>query len=169
MRPRDQILGLMEDPQRAGHWKTYGLVYGQVQSGKTANYTGVICKAIDAGYRVVIVLTSQHESLRHQTQERLDREFLGFNTKFTRSSEADSSMIIGVGALGLKSPDFICQAVTTRDKDFTAGQLQGTPVNIHEVRILVVAKKNKRILENLTDWLDQFDDPAAPSGTFLCC
>ena len=134
-------------------------MYGQVQSGKTANYTGVICKAIDAGYRVVIVLTSQHESLRHQTQERLDREFLGFNTKFTRSSDADSSKIIGVGALGLKSPDIICQAITTRDKDFTAGQLQGTPVNIHEVRILVVAKKNKRILENLKDWLDQFGDP----------
>ena len=80
----DQILGLMENPVRAGQWKNYGLVYGQVQSGKTANYTGVICKAIDAGYRVVVVLTSQHESLRHQTQERLDREFLGFNSKFTR-------------------------------------------------------------------------------------
>jgi hypothetical protein len=155
----DQILGLMENPLRPGHWKNYGLVYGQVQSGKTANYTGVICKAIDAGYRVVVVLTSQHESLRHQTQERLDREFLGFNSKFTRSSDAESSMIIGVGALGLKSPDVICQAITTRDKDFTAGQLQGTPVNIREVRILVVAKKNKRILENLTDWLAQFSDP----------
>ena len=156
----DQILGLMEDPRRAGQWRTYGLVYGQVQSGKTANYTGVICKAIDAGYRVVVVLTSQHESLRHQTQERLDREFLGFNSKFTRSSDAESSMIIGVGALGLKSPDVLCQAVTTRDKDFTAGQLQGTPVNIHDVRILVVAKKNKRILENLREWLNQFSDPA---------
>ena len=156
----DQILGLMEDPQRAGGWRTYGLVYGQVQSGKTANYTGVTCKAIDAGYRVVVVLTSQHESLRHQTQERLDREFLGFNSKFTRSSDAESSMIIGVGALGLKSPDIICQAITTRDKDFTAGQLQGTPVNIHDVRILVVAKKNKRILENLGEWLSQFSRPA---------
>jgi hypothetical protein len=156
----DQILGLLEDPRRAGHWKTYGMVYGQVQSGKTANYTGVICKAVDAGYRVIIVLTSQHESLRHQTQERLDREFLGFNTKFTRSSDAHSSKIVGVGALGLRSPDVICQAVTTRDKDFTVDQLQGTPVNIREVRILVVAKKNARILTNLTDWLAQSDNAA---------
>jgi len=153
----DQILELMENPQRIGHWKTYGMVHGQVQSGKTANYTGVICKAVDAGYRVIIVLTSQHESLRHQTQERLDREFLGFNTKFTRSSDADSSKIIGVGALGLKSPEAICQAITTRDKDFTVGQLQGTPVNIREVRILVVAKKNARILNNLKAWLRQSD------------
>jgi hypothetical protein len=156
----DQILGLMEDPQRAGPWKNYGMIYGQVQSGKTANYTGVICKAIDAGYRVIVVLTSQHESLRHQTQERLDREFLGFNTKFTRSSDVHSSKIIGVGALGLKSPDVICQAVTTRDTDFTADQLQGTPVNINEVRILVVAKKNARILNNLKQWLDQSDKSA---------
>jgi Z1 domain len=153
----DQILELMEDPHRIGHWKTYGMVHGQVQSGKTANYTGVICKAVDAGYRVIIVLTSQHESLRHQTQERLDREFLGFNTKFTRSSDVDSSKIIGVGALGLKSPDAICQAITTRDKDFTVGQLQGTPVNIREVRVLVVAKKNARILNNLRAWLGQSD------------
>jgi hypothetical protein len=156
----EQILGLMEDPHRSGLWSTYGLVYGQVQSGKTASYTGVICKAIDAGYRVVVVLTSQHESLRHQTQARLDREFLGFNSKFTRSSDAESSMIIGVGALGLKSPDVICQAITTLDKDFTAGQLKGTPVNIHEVRILVVAKKNGPILDNLAKWLDQFSGPA---------
>src|SRR5690606_15280787 len=41
----DRILGLLEDPHRAGEWRTYGMVYGQVQSGKTANYTGVICKA----------------------------------------------------------------------------------------------------------------------------
>jgi Z1 domain len=156
----DQIVGLMEDPRRPGSWSTYGLVYGQVQSGKTANYTGVICKAVDAGYRVVVVLTSQHESLRHQTQERLDREFLGFNSKFTRSSDADSSMIIGVGALGLKSPEFICQAITTRDRDFTAAQFEGTPVNIHDVRILVVAKKNKKILENLADWLRAASRPS---------
>ncbi|HEX3965266.1 MAG TPA: Z1 domain-containing protein [Trebonia sp.] len=156
----DQILGLMEDPHRVGSWSTYGLVYGQVQSGKTASYTGVICKAIDAGYRAVVVLTSQHESLRHQTQERLDREFLGFNSKLTRSSHADTSLI-GVGALGLKRPDVICQAITTRDKDFTVGQLQGTPVNMHDVRIIVVAKKNSRILNNLAEWLDQF----GPTGT----
>lgn len=152
----DQILGLMEDPQRVGEWKTYGLVYGQVQSGKTASYTGVIGKAVDAGYQVVIVLTSQHESLRHQTQARLDKEFLGFNSKFSRNPSADSSVIIGVGALGLRAPDTPCMPVTTRDSDFTSAQFQGTPVNIHEVRILVVAKKNKRILDNLKDWLSNF-------------
>lgn len=151
-----QILSLMEDPSRPGSWKTYGLVYGQVQSGKTASYTGVISKAVDAGYQVVIVLTSQHESLRHQTQARLDSEFLGFNTKFTRKPTGDSSVNIGVGAMGLKSPDALCMPATTRDSDFTSAQFQGTPINVHEVRVLVVAKKNSRILRNIKDWLSNF-------------
>ncbi|GAA3896621.1 Z1 domain-containing protein [Streptomyces lacrimifluminis] len=151
----DQILELLEDPARAGTWKTYGMVYGQVQSGKTASYTGLICKAADAGYQVTIVLTSQHESLRHQTQARLDKEFLGFNSKLSRNPDSDSSVIIGVGTLGMKKPN-ICQPVTTQVSDFTAAQFQGTPININEVSILVVAKKNARILENLQDWLSNF-------------
>jgi hypothetical protein len=159
----DQILGLLEDPQRAGDWKTYGMVYGQVQSGKTASYTGVVCKAMDAGYRVILVLTSQHESLRHQTQERLDREFLGFNTKFTSRADFENSKDIGVGALGLPKPDAKCQALTTRDKDFTAAQLNGTAIDINDVPILVVAKKNARVLNNLIAWLDQFS--RQPDGT----
>ncbi|MGW0589044.1 Z1 domain-containing protein [Streptosporangium sp. NPDC002607] len=162
----DQILGLMENPARSGSWKTYGMVYGQVQSGKTANYTGVICKAVDSGYRVVVVLTSQHESLRHQTQARLDKEFLGFNTKFTRDPDAESSKKIGVGALGLKSPAATCQAVTTRDSDFTAAQFQGSAVNVPETRILVVAKKNARILNNLKAWLGNFAE-LQPDGSRL--
>lgn len=40
-----------------------GLVIGDVQSGKTATYGGLICKAADAGYKVVILLTGITESL----------------------------------------------------------------------------------------------------------
>ena len=50
---------------------------GYVQSGKTANFTGVIAKAIDAGYRLVIVLTGTIEILRAQTQRRIDMELMG--------------------------------------------------------------------------------------------
>ena len=48
-----------------------------MQSGKTANFTGVIAKAIDAGYRLVIVLTGTIDILREQTQRRLDMELVG--------------------------------------------------------------------------------------------
>ncbi len=41
----DHILGLLEDPLREGNWDRRGLVVGHVQSGKTGNYSGLICKA----------------------------------------------------------------------------------------------------------------------------
>src|SRR5699024_11265008 len=53
------------------------LAVGYVQSGKTANFAGSIAKAIDAGYKLIIVLTGTIELLRKQTQKRLDKELVG--------------------------------------------------------------------------------------------
>ena len=77
----DRILELLENPLRDGEWDRRGMVVGQVQSGKTSNYTGLICKAADAGYKLIIVLAGMHKSLRSQTQIRLDEGFLGFDTR----------------------------------------------------------------------------------------
>ena len=68
----------IEDPEREGPWDRRGLVVGHVQFGKTANYAGLICKAVDAGYKLIIVLAGMHNALRQQTQRRLDRDFLGY-------------------------------------------------------------------------------------------
>ena len=68
----EDILGRLENPERPGPWDRRGLVVGQVQSGKTNNYIGLINKAIDAGYKFVIVLAGLHDSLRVQTQYRVD-------------------------------------------------------------------------------------------------
>ena len=51
-----------------------GLVLGYVQSGKTTNFTAVIAKAADAGYRFFIVLSGVHDALRQQTQDRLNAQ-----------------------------------------------------------------------------------------------
>jgi hypothetical protein len=56
-----------------------GLVLGYVQSGKTANYSAVAAKAIDAGYRFVVVLAGIHNNLRYQTEARLKEEIVGPN------------------------------------------------------------------------------------------
>lgn len=72
-----EIVGRLADPTAANPYSTRGIVVGYVQSGKTTNFTAVIAKAIDAGYRMVIVLTGMHEALRRQTQRRLDMELLG--------------------------------------------------------------------------------------------
>ncbi len=58
----DGILGLLEDPKREGAWDRRGLVVGHVQSGKTGNYSGLVCKAADAGYKIIIVLAGMHNN-----------------------------------------------------------------------------------------------------------
>ncbi|MCV5360486.1 hypothetical protein OFM87_32545, partial [Escherichia coli] len=65
-RSTDRVLGLLEQPGREGRWDRRGLVVGHVQSGKTSHYTGLICKAADAGYKIIIVLAGLHNNLRSQ-------------------------------------------------------------------------------------------------------
>ena len=66
----NEIVSLLEDPNQH-QFCCRGLVVGHVQSGKTANMTAVIAKALDAGYNTVIVLAGLTNKLRFQTQERL--------------------------------------------------------------------------------------------------
>lgn len=73
----DGVVGRLADPTWEKPYQAKGLVVGYVQSGKTANFTGVVAKAVDAGYRLVIVLTGTVELLRQQTQRRLDMELVG--------------------------------------------------------------------------------------------
>src|SRR3546814_15361233 len=89
-----RILGHLQDPTSEGSWNRRGLVIGHVQSGKTANYTGVIAKAADAGYKFIIVCAGIHSNLRRQTQERIDEAFIG------RSSDPEHRITIGVGLNG---------------------------------------------------------------------
>ena len=75
----DQTLSHLNSPAQQGQWDRRGMVVGHVQSGKTSNYIGLICKAADAGYKVIIVLTGFHNSLRTQTQIRLEEGFIGYD------------------------------------------------------------------------------------------
>ena len=69
----DTLTDLLGDPTRDVAYSRRGLIIGDVQSGKTANYTGLICKATDAGYKVIVLLTGVIEKLRQQTQQRIFR------------------------------------------------------------------------------------------------
>lgn len=48
-----------------------GLVVGDIQSGKTANMTGLIANAADSGFNYFIILSGMIESLRKQTSQRI--------------------------------------------------------------------------------------------------
>lgn len=72
-----KVIERLTDPERKEARQSKGLVVGYVQSGKTANFTGVVARAVDAGYRLIVVLTGTVEMLRQQTQRRLDFELVG--------------------------------------------------------------------------------------------
>ena len=94
----DEILKRLESPRRAGSWDRRGMVVGNVQSGKTSNYTGLISKAVDAGYKIVIVLAGLNNDLRSQTQGRIDKGFIGRDTRKKESYNQTSSKI-GAGLI----------------------------------------------------------------------
>ena len=146
----DKIVGLFEEPDRPGAWSRRGLVVGHVQSGKTANYTGVICKAADYGYRFIVLLTGIQENLRVQTQERIEDGFIGLNSEAGGSIDT-SKAIAGVGKFGL---DRRPMSLTSRDSDFSISRAK-LPVPLQAVKepVILVMKKNGHILRNLTEWL----------------
>lgn len=91
----DNILDYSGDPETPGCWARKGLVMGNVQSGKTENYIGLINKAIDCGYKTIILLGGHLNELRRQTQERVDEGVLGRRSKHLLKNEAPAP--IGVG------------------------------------------------------------------------
>ncbi|WP_312548682.1 Z1 domain-containing protein [Massilia sp.] len=148
----DGILTECGNPAREGSWAIRGLVMGDVQSGKTASYSGLIAKAADAGYRVVVLLTGVIEDLRRQTQERLDLGFVGRDSSKVLDRNRHNEPI-GAGINRKRSANVL----TSVTRDFltnNAQVLNGIPLaNISEP-ILFVMKKNKAPLENLVGWLD---------------
>lgn len=146
----DNILGLSEDPNKLGDWTRRGMVVGHVQSGKTANYLGLITKAADAGYKVFIIIAGITDNLRKQTQRRVEESFVGYDTSNDKKSP------IGVGRFNAplnKRPVIL----TTAEKDFNkqiASQVFA-PIQTISTPLVFVIKKNARTLENLIDWLKQ--------------
>lgn len=148
----DDILGKLEDPSRPGAWDRRGMVVGQVQSGKTANYTGLICKAADAGYKFIVVLTGLHNSLRSQTQQRLDEGFLGLDSRTTVGATQIRSRAVGVGA-GRQHPAVSTLTSSNENGDFSRAVASTVKARIGEVPVLVVIKKNQSVLKNLIEWV----------------
>ena len=155
----DKILRRIEDPRRPGRWHRTGLVVGQVQSGKTGNYIGLACKAADAGYRLIVILAGIHNSLRSQTQLRVDEGLLGFDTQYqTRYDGEQHGSRIGAGALPGAQRLPIGSLTTSNEKgDFGAGVAKNTSQPIGGSPTILVVKKHVSILEYLRRWVIQVE------------
>jgi hypothetical protein len=145
----DEVLDLCGNPLDGNYGAVRGMVMGNVQSGKTTNYSALICKAADAGYRVIILLAGITNSLRAQTQERLDETFIGKVSMF--GAAAQQSLPIQNYATTRRIPSY----GTTRVSDFSSGK-DGIYFGLsgHQEPMIFVTKKNKAILERLATWIE---------------
>lgn len=137
------ILDGMGDPAKPGH--TAGLLMGDVQAGKTLTYTGICHKAADAGYRFIIVLTGTTNTLRVQTQNRLNADLVGqvTDSKGCQRLTRDGKSI------------FDWNQLTTSAFDFTVAKVDSQiAIDNPKLVTLAVTKKNARVLEHLLDWLE---------------
>ena len=129
--------------------KKRGMVMGDVQAGKTANYLGLINLACDFGYRVIVLLAGLTNSLREQTQERVDMGFIG-----AYSNSIGSGMIKFIG-VGEAAHQYYAIPLTNADWDFKKFIQKSTNSQAMDFNkpVILVVKKNASILKSVHDWL----------------
>lgn len=108
---------------------TRGLVVGHVQSGKTANFTAVTAKAADIGYRIFVILSGMTNSLRQQTQRRMERELISQNPdRWHRLTQEEEDFV--------KPPVRAASLLASDDQ-----------------KLIAITKKNSVRLRKFVDWL----------------
>lgn len=138
------IIQMLGCPLKGCNNHRRGLLIGDVQSGKTASYTAILNRAVDVGYDVIVLLAGSLENLRRQTQERIDKELVGF----TLDPEDNKSMIsVGVG--DYYKIDNHLRVQTTTKKDFTSRTRETIESKIQKDTLLYITKKNVNTLEEI--------------------
>jgi hypothetical protein len=162
----DKILDKCVNPKKKGSWDRRGMVVGHVQSGKTSNYVGLINKATDAGYKVIIIIAGTISSLRRQTQERIDSGYIGRNSSaFIREKE---NKIVGVGNYTVNTDIYSLTSAYYKsgdEGDFSQAVANRLNIPIGNNPVVFVIKKNKSILENLIDWFAKDVNAKIVDGT----
>ena len=148
-----RILGHLQDPHSEGSWNRRGLVIGDVQSGKTANYIGLVAKAADAGYRFFVVIAGIHNNLRRQTQERIEEGFIG------NSIRGLQRVSVGVGKSSKDKNRPI--TFTSLDNDFNRMRAESLQFGLEQITnqspLVLVIKKNVNTLRALHEWLTSWN------------
>lgn len=146
----DLILKHLGDPKSEEPFSRRGMVIGDVQAGKTNNYSALINKASDAGYKIIVVLSGMIGDLREQTQKRLDEDYVG---RKSYAGRVGTSAPIGVGQFGTEREP-IC--LTDREQDFVGAGNFSLRSTIEPT--LIVTIKNASRLRRLSEWLDRQKD-----------
>ena len=147
-RTTDRIIERSVDPLGTGQEDRRGMGLGDVQSGKTAHYTGLISKAADLGYKVFVIIAGIHENLRSQTQDRIDEGFCGWLS----GGPVKGTQLYGVG---LERGAQRASSFTNTQKDFRKAAATNLGIPLRNLRqpVVFVVKKNARVLKTLIEWL----------------
>lgn len=150
----DEIMNALMNPRKGLAGERMGMVFGYVQSGKTAHYIGMINKGYDAGYRIVIVLSGIHNSLRSQTQSRIDEEVLGYETSLENIGDMTRKRnVIGVGIDPHYQVETVVQSITTRDEK---GDVNKKTEGVSMMPpFLIVTKKNASVLKKIIQFFQK--------------
>lgn len=155
----DDVVELLGNPaQPDGTWPRRGLLMGEVQSGKTATYLGILNKALDYGYRVIIVIGGHTENLRQQTQARFDTDLLGIDSETWEDGISNAAIrYVGVGEIsGLRS-----HLMTTVRHDFSKSK-RGSSITWVDggLPTVFITKKTPSLLNNIRTYIKS----QAPGG-----
>lgn len=148
----DEVVELLGDPTRKdAEWPRRGLLMGEVQSGKTATYLGILNKAIDYGYRVVIVIAGHTENLRQQTQVRFDTDLLGIDSETWEDSISNSAIrYVGVG----EHSELRAHLMTTARHDFSKSKRGSSITWVEgEIPTVFITKKTPSLLNNIRAYI----------------
>ncbi|WP_300937284.1 Z1 domain-containing protein [Bacteroides acidifaciens] len=141
----DKILDMLSCPSRPGNWYRAGLVVGHVQSGKTGNFVGLANKAMDVGYKIILVLTGMYNDLRSQTQGRIDKGAIG---RITDPDDQNYKKTIGVGKYE-HHPNILNLTSSKLKGDFGSEKTDIGGVLTSQDPTIMVCKKNTSILTNI--------------------
>lgn len=133
----DLVLSQLGSPSVA-HTR-FGLVIGYVQSGKTENFTALVAKAADAGYRLVIILSGIDDEIRGQTQGRIRTHIWGAGEDYSKN--------------GVKYPERRWNELTGPSSDFYAPQSSASNMLGDGRPTCMVIKKNGAVLRRVLAWL----------------
>ena len=145
----DMMMKNIEDPNRKGAWDSRGLIVGSVQSGKTSNFIGFLNKAVDAGYKKIIILSGLNKNLRQQTQLRIDEGLLGYDTALMKNGVRDFKGPLARKRMILNLKPIHSATNSKINGDFKTSAAEHF-MNIHtDEPTVFVVKKNKSILESV--------------------
>jgi len=141
------IIQMLGNPKKESHGHRRGLLIGDVQSGKTASYTAIMNRAVDIRYDVIVLLAGSLENLRRQTQERIDKELVGYTVD---RKDEKNKINVGVGEFSIKQH---LQVQTSTKNDFTNITKNKIGSKIENSTLLYISKKNVTTLKLIQESL----------------